>query len=318
MNIIWKSLLPLACGFLFGCASSGAGQGANSPTGGGEFVFGWTAPCRVPVVEDMERKGERARVAFVLEVQPAGDDLHVRRLQYRLLSSDGGDATTPEAREEFDRLEAIQPTMVVRNSGEIVDILGLDQLIDHILAQKADETDPATREKVRRALRSPGFRDMQRNRAAEYWEIWVGAWRDFGPRPGSPREVKTTSEMFGVEVPIILVGEHLGESAEYPGLAHLRITSTTDADGSSQAIEAIVGKMMKQMGHQLPADFEVRSFEKVNVIEVFTDPATLRPARARRVARWRIDGGEKTVQSREMQDYRFDWAHAEGCELPSR
>lgn len=316
------SAAVIAWSVLTGCGSTGTGLEAAAPAARASFTFDWGAPCKVRVNEMMERKGKTKYVSFLLDMRPVGNELHVRRRDHRSLHADGTEEPMDSAdeRDALRMLDGILPTMIIQHDGTISDVTGLDEMADFILTFPEFADDPVKQEKLRRAMKSEQARATQKNRAAEYWDIWVGAWVGFSAGRDAPQTVNTTTELFGQEMPLSLVAEHLGPSIDNSGLVHLRISSTIEMSRASRVgMERAVEAMRKLMTDQpLPADLVFRSFEKSSIYEVDTDPATLRPARARRVAKWQINISGKLVQAREIQDYKFDWAHAEGCSVASK
>jgi hypothetical protein len=307
-----------------GTSGSRSGAGHQSLFDEGDeappFRFGWALPCRVPVTTVATKKGKTIRFSFFLDVRRAGEKVHARFEDMRFLEFEGKDITGPAFQKQLAPALALAsaiPTLEVSREGAFERAIGLEELVDRVVAADPKNKDPEKRAAVTRFMKRPEVLATMEAAGGDYWESWVGAWVDFGARPGAPREADTETAVFGVKMPMHVRGEFIGASLQYEGAVHLRITMTIDGDDSPRALEEVVAHMIHEaapetakMNVPMP---KVARFDKVVVTEVHTDPATLHPSRVSMRTTTNIDLGQGLKTMYDSREETFDWANAKGC-----
>ncbi|MRG95449.1 hypothetical protein [Polyangium spumosum] len=294
-----------------------AAQETASPEAEQSFIFGWKVPCRVPVEQVGEKKGNTARLRYMLSVKPSADgNLDVAFSDFQFLELNGQDITAPEMQKQLAvalALTSVMPSLTVSREGEYLGVRGLDAAIDRMLAMPPFNEDPKITRQLAATLRLPAMKANLEAKVGDYWNTWVGAWNGLTLAPGASREGDDSIQVGEDEIPTRIRFEHHGPVAGDPKLVRLSFVSTMSGNAASVVLAAFTRALLRDAGTNLPKDVNIERVSRVVTLETETDPATLRPRRTRYVTdlELMIDGELST--RRETREDRFDWERAEGC-----
>ncbi|MDI1444330.1 hypothetical protein [Polyangium sp. 6x1] len=302
--------------------SAKAQTGDAAPEGGpqeGEqsFTFGWKVPCRVPVEQLSDKKGTTARLRYMLSVKPGADgNLDLTFSDFQFLELNGQDITGPELQKQLApalAMTSAMPSLIVSREGEYLGVRGLDEMIERILAMPSFNKDPKIAPKVAAMMRSPAIKASLEAKMGDYWNGWVGAWNGLSLAPGASREDDDSIEVGDEEIPTRVRVENHGPVDGAKKLVRLSLVSTMSGTSASAGLAAFTRSLMRGAGTDLSKNLNVERVNRVITLDVETDPATLRPRRARYVMELEMMVNGQMSASRETREERFDWEHAEGC-----
>lgn len=314
----------LAALLLAGCRAALPGeaavpsQGSSAPIAA-PLTFAWRAPCRVPVEVRSEQRRTPVRFGFELVVRrdPSGA-LDLRIEDPRVLEIMGEDVGDPEAQRALAPVMAattLSPGLRVSARGEYLGLRELDAAIEQVLAYRATSDAPEAHARLAATLRSPTTRDALAADMRDLWALWVGAWIGLQLAPGEVAEFPGTLELGELILPVTQRYEHRGSIAADPSRVALALTSRFELTrGVDATLAEAFGRLAEDYGLRVPqGDLARIGLRREASIAVDTDPRTLRPNRARMEVVVAVHDGELTRTGREVQEYRFDWARAEGC-----
>src|SRR5262245_26431070 len=99
-SVLWCALL-LACG-------SGTPAPSTPAQAHGAFRFDWSPPCRVPVLEYSEKKGNRTRARYFLALdKDKTGKLQLKFEDYVFIELNGKDITGPKFQAELREMTAL-------------------------------------------------------------------------------------------------------------------------------------------------------------------------------------------------------------------
>jgi hypothetical protein len=286
-----STTLALASAVLAACGGGGASSPATQPSGSAAgdttpaetLTFAWPAGAVVAVTERVEKQ-KVLTLTYELHVCADESGLRIRHRNFALTAMEGVDLGSEEVKKslaEVQPLLEMVPDMIVGNDGEIVAIDGIPALIEE-LARRFPQMAP----RMRQLGADPNAVAQLEQLAGDIWRGWVSHWLRFDPAGGDRQEVgDVTFERLKTE----------------PGRLTLRATKRWDPE----ALRAAVAKALPEADRGLVAGAKV---ERTDVIEVTTDPATLRPSHARRTQERVVElAGKPPIHRREVNDYELDW-----------
>lgn len=284
--------------------------------------FAWTVPCRVPVREQVRKDDHGSVLTYFVEVRPDPEsrtgELTLRLVDFAFVSIDGNDATSREAVEALRPLLAATsavPTTIVSADGHFLRTTGVEAMIDAVVALRAGT--PEESERMRRVMSAPAFRATMEQTTSAYWRTWVENWIDFDLTiaPGETLEGDVPFEVGGrVDGTVHVITSRL---ANTPRGIVIRHSTSVDEAAFARSIGPMLQSLLSGAGVTLPGDLEVLHAPNSVVMEVETDPATLRPFRTHFEKRFSIEmAGGRTSSRVEIRDLTWDWSHALGCGLP--
>jgi hypothetical protein len=289
---------------------------ASSQASADELVFDWPETAEAHVTVESEKRGKTAKIAMTLKVSPAQEKGRYL-LEYadvKLLEANGVDLSSPEAQAAIPAqaramLEAL-PSFLVGADGAMIEIVGLDRVIDTVIYGIPDETGGTKRETLRNMMSSPQMRQLVEAKAASDWDTWVGVWVGRDLPVGKPLKFETEQPLHEVNLVSNGTMENLGPDPAFPGGVRLRTEVVTQGpELLVGAVKTMAAAISEKPGADLDAFLEtIESAERTVTIEVVTDPKTLRPYRAESsmVLTARIKGREPEAR-REIKRFRFDW-----------
>lgn len=289
-----------------------------------EMKFAWPVPSRVTVDEGVVKKGKTAKIRYdmVLSKQKEGENLELHFENFKFLELDGQDVSTPEARAAlgpvlgpaFGQVAALQgamPSLLLTPEGKVVDVVGLDELIDRMLGIVGKE-DPKMREALGSVMHSPMMLNQIKQKSKDFWRVWVETWIG-APTAAGKEEVRETDVPFmdnGLQVALTIRNE--GAAVGEKGNIQLSAQSVMEGEAATKALAG----MMQQIASQVPVKEGVKPFspdmiknvKRTMSINVMTNPKTLQPQRARYEVVTELAIGEEKRGQTEKHDYVFDWA----------
>ena len=290
--------------------------------------FAWPVPCRGSVVEISEKKGKKNIIRYnvVLERRPAGDglDLRIEDVEFREVL--GIDLTKEENRKRFAPLLAqmlpllaAMPRLRLSLEGKVEDVVGMEEAADSAIAvirKTSGEIQPQMAESIAKALRSPAMIAQMKQKATDFWGIWVGAWVGVDLEPG--KEMPSEQEIpfpDGSKVKAQARIRREPDPAGEDGRVALSMTSNLSGEEARKAF----GRMMEELMGKIPPPKDSRVFSADQVEEfsrsmkssVVTDPRTLRPSRSslEAVSTVAIKGQGRRIEV-ERHEYVFEWSAA--------
>ena len=303
---------------LLSAAASPAQEGATDKAPTPAFRFAWPVPSSALVTKDGEKKGEKARIRFRLEVAPdTGTDLRARMVDFEFLQVNGRDATTPEVKASLAGALALTqavPDIIATTGGRYLRVDGFDAMIERVAKFSGDQKGQTAeqRERTLKNMRSPMMQEALQQACGSDWNTWAGAWVGFDATPGNDVTAAVEMPFMGAQLPARVTRRHHGEVAEHPD--HVRLSSTTLSEGpeATAALAAAMQRVTEQTGEKpFPKD-ELESVRCEMVMEVVTDPRTLLPLRANRTKTIRIAMKGEVREQGERNEYTFVWAPAAG------
>jgi hypothetical protein len=274
------------------------------------FSFDWPAPCRFEIDEYLSSGDDDDQVNLAsVDVAHRGDDF--------VIGHRGGDALLRRGRAPSGAEQALHQALnkmfaatrfVVSRRGELRSIDLADSL--ELLAQGPGGYAPKFGTAV---LERPELRAYYEESQGHRWHAWVGAWVDWDLAAGQTRRDERVRSVLGRDVIVIETREHLGEEG---GLVRLRKTERVNAPLFA-LVAAIVAESSGEPDAELMAA-AATGWEEV-VLEVTTDPATLRPRRAKVERRSHGELLGQSVDVTILYIESFDWdAIVEDCGAPER
>lgn len=308
MRLRRRSLVLLAT--LAACTSDGGGGGSESsdddaptstaaadldvvagesddatlgPPHVGDLTLDLPADCTVPIEESViSFSGREYDITHDLTFTTDADGAVVTRENPDVTRVDIGGIELEGG--EGDLVLARLPSVVVDEDGQVIDLVGLDELMA--------EANPAS-DVVLPAIEARYVSDA----VDKSWNTWIGAWAYWGAI------VETTEERVmddGTAAPLTFTFTSVGTTGR--GLAVLRATADIDQD----RLGAVAGELP-------PGSLEGVEVDGSIVTEVVTDPATLRPESAVYEHEVTLTQDGQVVENVERRAVRFDWA-AGDCE----
>lgn len=289
-----------------------------------ELKFAWPVPSRVTVSEVTLKKDKTAKIRYdiVLTKQKTGDNLELNFDNFELLQFNDLDISSPEGKAllgpalpQLQALQGAMPTLVINQSGEVVDVVGMEELAEKGVAL-LPAADPAAREAMRTLMTSSAMIAQMKAKTQDFWRFWVGIWIGCPAAPGKEQVVDTEVPFMGAKVlKVPLTIRNDGPAADSPG--NIQLSGNTILQGE-EATKAL-GAMMLQFTSQIPLKEGVKPFtpdmlkemKRTSKFSVVTDPKTLQPQQAHWEIVTDIQVGEEHRVQTEKHDYVFDWKKAQ-------
>lgn len=277
-----------------------------------EIGFDWSAPCRVPALQWVLKKGQKATLRFDVVLVADGEGLRMRLDDMRFESIAGHSADDPAVQDQLRLARSMMravPETLISSDGAFVGVEGMDEAIDEVVAQiRQDDAELART--VEATLRAPQMRATMEQKAGDYWNGWVGAW--LGRKLGPGSEVSETASLptpTGEQIDVPQAFRHHGRVVDHEDLVLLSSEQVVEGEQAEEMMLETLKQMAAQGGREPPPREVVEGFRRVTMLHVAIDPDTGRPHRAR--YEMRIDlRGNKAV---EIRDTAFDWDRATGC-----
>lgn len=275
--------------------------------------FDWGGACRVPVTEQVERKGQKATASFVLDLQKKAEGFELRFTDYRMLALEGLDPDDPRTTavlEQVGRQASLIPVTRVDSEGRYAGITGLDEMIEGVLDLQA-KGDPELAARMRQAMTSPQLKAQLEEKMGDYWRSWVEAWLGADLAPSETREKNLEIQVPGGTWPLEVRVEHRGPSEGAPNLARLVMLNRTGGDDLQKMTAELLGGVDPEEAAKM-RELDMQ-FDKVTSIEADLELSGLRPHHVRYVSEIEVRGGGEVHSRRDVRDDTFHWERAEGC-----
>jgi hypothetical protein len=282
------------------------------------YHFDWSPPCRVPVRERTEKRGNTAVMSYVVDLRSSSSGaLELHLTDFVFIEVNGRDATTPAIREAMRpalAMIATVPVMEISVEGQYLGVQDFDRMLDALeTALTQQGTSPEERARIRAMMSTPEMRwMMEEQQAGQYWRAWVESWIDWSLPPGASHEEEQMLTLpGGGQGPVTVRAKHLGF---VDGRARLRLTNEI----RGPALIALIGPLLEQLAREANADGPLddifRDGSRKTILTVETDPATLQPHHTRyeMAVELQLSNGERHEQ-REVRDVTWDWKSAVGC-----
>lgn len=287
-----------------------------------ELKFAWPVPSRVTVSESTLKRDKTAKIRYdiVLNKQKTGDNLELRFDNFELLQFNDLDVSTPEGKAtlgpalpQIQALQSAMPTLVINKSGEVVDVVGMEELVEKGVALLPD---PTMRESMRALMSSPAMTAQIKAKTQDFWRVWVGAWIGCSAAAGKDQVVDTEVPVMPgklIKVPLTIHNDGPADGA--PG--NIKLSGETILQGE-EATKALAG-MMQQIAGQIPVKEGAKPFspemlkemKRTSKFSVVTNPKTLQPQEAHSEIVTALQMEEERRVQTEKHDYVFDWKKAE-------
>lgn len=278
-------------------------------------TFDWPAPAKIGISETAIKNGNHAEMTYALDVKKRDDGKLIIRMVDFQFDSFNHQPITPEferaLRPVIDSFGTL-PSFVVNEEGHLVDIVGIDALIDGTGKYLDSVREDGKGKEVADQMKDPAVKKMLMRALSEYWNGWVEAWIGFGPKPGETVEepfreglVPNQPEIEGVRT-----YRHLGTDPDNPSLIHLKIDSHIGDPTAGKAIGGLLSRFdQKNKGK---SDIDLENMPSITVdgeFEVKIDPTTYRPAWAKRSKNIQVSGPteEESGSRVESHEYTFHW-----------
>jgi hypothetical protein len=285
---------------------------ATAPEAGPTLRFAWPSPSRVSVTERILKKGKRSVVGYDALLSPRpGGGYEVKIDKFQFLEMEGRALPQGPLPPELKAAVAMAgafPTLVLSAEGEVVDVVGMEEVIQRTLPLIPEEK--GMREQVRKALSQPAMVEMMKQRMGDFWRTWVGAWVGADMAAGEERSGTVPMQLPSGPVDSQVTMHHRGTDAAHKGSVHLEVETVLEGEPFRKAMVGVVSQMIQASAPKEQApdlDSMLKSARRVSTVEVVTDPATLRPYRARmaQVTKLLMAGQER--EEREEHEYSFTW-----------
>jgi hypothetical protein len=274
---------------------------ATPPKASTQVGFDWGPPCRVPAVQDVEKKGKHVRLAFEVVLERESKRLVARLENMRVLAPNDRDL-----QRFFGQFESAIPPIAVATTGEGEGPVDIERAIEALLRLVPEGQE---REAMTKIARNPQFRAAFEQKATETWNAWVGTWVGLDIAPNTTErdhiDLETAMGTFK-DVPIKVT--HHGTVRDSPDLVLLSIEQTIEGP---QLVTAMRGFMQAAGAPTVAMDRikGVNEARKIDLSTIAIDPVHGRPHRARHETE--IALGDQS--QREVRDTAFDWSRATGC-----
>jgi len=299
------ALLPLLFVLATGGHSARASDIPPAP-----LSFDWPVPAAVTVTQKTLKKGRRGAARYVVRTVPGpgADQITVSFTDMDVTALEGHDLSDPAVRQQLAPVIAVMaamPGFIVSRQGELVRVDGVAAMIDKMI-----EAGVIPAEAVQ-AMKSPAMQNALANKVGDNWNLWVGAWVGAELSKGDDIAFVAEVPVGDVTVPQSTRMEHLGEPEGYPGHIHLRMTSTLEGPEFQAAMKGFIEQMLANMpkAKNAPEGLPEMNLRRTGVIEVYTDPRTLRPAYAMSDMRVTAEAsGQVPLDRHDRQEFHFSWS----------
>jgi CBS domain-containing protein len=273
----------------------------------GEMSFGWPVPGVVHVSEWVEKNGTKAELAYELEVCRADGGAKIHHRNVRFVTLGGIPADDERVRAQVQQavvFSSLIPVMWVGDDGGLLGVVGLEDLIRHVLGELPAGKE---REMVARFVEAPGILAVIEAKSSALWEAWVGMWRLFEPGGDEKQTFVGEVPLPGGMVERSFVTERL-ESPE--GALRLRQVRREGNQELEASLRQVLAPLLANAPSQAEAEkmLSASRIERITSWEVLIDPTTLRPfeVETRMNMALSLPGQERKSQE-EYHRYKFDW-----------
>jgi hypothetical protein len=198
------------------------------------------------------------------------------------------------------------PTLVISAEGQAVDVVGMEEAVERALTMVPNEK--GMRDQVRSMLSQPAMVQAMKQRAADFWSAWVGAWVGTDLNAGEERTGTVPMQLPSGSVDSMVTMHHRGPDAGHKGAVRLEMETVLEGEPFRKAMVGMISQMMQAaVTHGNAPDIEtmLKSARRVSNVEVVTDAATLRRYSARMAQVTKIQMANQEREEREEHEYSF-------------
>jgi hypothetical protein len=287
-------------------------EATNAPA----LQFDWPRSERFQVEELIEKKGNRVQIVFKCQLSETNQEFILRWLDAEILSFNGKKVSESEdLKRELEPVQAMfrYPPFRISREGHFVETLDVEEAMketNRLLDKVAPDRPKDSRKFFDKLARSKTGKRMVDRVYGQIWETWVEMWADVNLPAG-----QTASKQGKVP---------FGESDEFPAKMKLSNLGPLNSDTNLLSLkyeERVTGKnfgaTLNKFAEKVAKETDVKkadplpkkvTFERATIVEVHTDPKTLRPDWAKRSVMTSASApGEDKETSLEVNEYRFRW-----------
>lgn len=289
------------------------------------LTFSWPVPGKVRVTETALKKGRTAVFQYDLITKPVANsrDIEVSYRRFEFVSIQGLDLNSAEIRQKLAPTLAIMsalPSFRINPKGELLEVIGFEEMLQRVLDTSllAGNIDAKVRNKVISMLSEPTTIATLKEKTANYWDAWVGAWIGLPNKPGAVYNLGGEYTAFGANVPYAAQIKQLKtKGSSKPGKVSFRLTSQADGDAMKNAVAGLMHKTITgKSSSRNTFDLSMIQFaDRTTTIGIVTDARTLRPELVLTESIVKIKmQGEDPQEQLERRKYEFDWLNLKGRE----
>lgn len=297
-----------------------------------ELAFRWPVPSRAKVTETMVKKGKRdprpvtMKYDMIVAIPPDSGDIKVAFKDFDMVSIEGVDITSPEAKKSLEKAIALfsaLPSYQISSDGELLGLVGFDEMMERLLNSDLLGKDDAKNKQLVEFMKNPMVEKLIRDQAEQRWTYWVETWIGTPTDSECVCDIDYESEFLGVSVPAKGMIEPLQTPAvDGDGVIHLRFSVQYDSGALLKGVQAFfralklppVDKNGKKTEDAIASINEKNfSVEKKMFLEFHGDARTLRPIRVKTETSTKfntiLEDVAKAVppDAFERHEYVFDW-----------
>jgi len=283
----------------------------TAATGPQLFQFNWPEGASALVTERSTKKGRLATTRYRITLARADDDKReLRTTDFEFVAIEGVDLANEQLRAAlqptFDLASAI-PSLVINDDAEVEDVRGWEDVVGRLKARGRGR-DAKLDAMFERMFADPEVVTALKQKMGERWMTWVGVWVGTELEPGASVSGELELPVPGgrsVTSPVTV--RHLGHVDGDPRRARLSYSGVMGGEALQSELVGLVNRLAPELPFE---DFlkRIKSVSRTTVLEVTTDPGTLRPERvsSRLETRITLEGAEPKLMV-EAAEYSFDW-----------
>lgn len=305
--------IVLSCLIISGCAAPLKKSGGDN----GKFTFKWECPGEVIITDEAVKKGKSAKLRYKLRLHRKEGETNLRLswLDFEILEVEGRPVTPIEKMmlTSMGVGKTMYSDFIISPEGIFLEVDNIEKTVDATvnLLQKASRNPDALKD-MEKMKHNEQLKEVMTNATKQLWMAWAEAWIGMDLDKGQVVRFEGKESVLSGMPGIRMRGkiENLGESSEYPGKVHLRITTEPDSKESLRFIAGFVKQFSsKQLSPKEVEQMKDAALKCKSVVETIIDPYTLKPSRVFREKDIAVSapgaGGAKMYES---HTYHFEWA----------
>ncbi len=283
--LVWSILVS-------GCSVSqqkGFIQNNNTPE---TLNFRW-GNSTAEVIETISKDGATLKGKYNIDVK----DMVINQSNIQVLSYNNTEALFDSEFSHLNYLFLI-PKLKVNENAELVAAIDFDQYL-------SDFSKAVPNANAEDFYRQPQMQQIMLTKAYEKFCYWVCLWMDEEIKVDQPLKEQIEVEFMGVILPEKSVTTHHGFHPEYDNKIKLTYTSTIKIDDAAELGENVANSLgfLPTKGEEE----EIKGAEKINHVEVITDPETLKPDFVSYEMKIKIFQGDSKIEKTQKTIFEFKW-----------
>lgn len=278
------------------------------------FKFAWTVPSRVTVTESVLKKGKKAKMQYDIVVQRhnTGNNLVVSFENYHFVELEGLDLKVDENRKRLVKTEAlagILPSLVISPQGNVVDVTGVNEMIDKGIDLFPAAKDPKARATMLASLRAPESVALLKANVQEFWQVWVETWADLSVAPGKEETYQLANPATGKPSGTTMTIRNLGQPKDAPGKVKLSAQTVLQGPAAKQLLAEVLNSFAPPDRSNPPVSPNlISNLKRTTALTVVTNPRTLQPDWAQSEVSTDCTIKGQQTNTLERHHYSFDWS----------